>query len=68
MLFRSPDPVTDYVSAARSDTGKYAKFHHAMLKEGVYLPPSQFEACFLSARHTQKDIDRTIIAARKAKL
>ena len=67
-LFFNPDPVTDYVSAARSDTKMYAKFHPAMLREGVYLPPSQFEACFLSARHTQKDIERTITAAREAKL
>jgi glutamate-1-semialdehyde 2,1-aminomutase len=67
-LFFSADPVTDYVSAARSNTKLYAKFHPAMLKEGVYLPPSQFEACFLSARHTRKDINRTIVAARKAKL
>jgi glutamate-1-semialdehyde 2,1-aminomutase len=67
-LFFNADPVTDYVSAAKSDTRKYAKFHPAMLKEGVYMPPSQFEACFLSAKHTQKDIDRTIAAVRKAKL
>ncbi len=67
-LFFNPGPVTDYVSAARSDTKMYARFHPAMLREGVYLPPSQFEACFLSARHTQKDIERTIIAVRKAKL
>lgn len=67
-LFFNADPVTDYVSAAKSDTRMYAKFHPAMLKEGVYLPPSQFETCFLSAKHTQKDIDRTIAAVRKAKL
>lgn len=67
-LFFNADPVTDYVSAARSDTKMYGRFHPAMLREGVYLPPSQFEACFLSARHQQKDIDRTIIAIRKAKL
>jgi glutamate-1-semialdehyde 2,1-aminomutase len=65
-LFFNPDSVTDYVSAASSDTRMYARFHPAMLKEGVYLPPSQFEACFLSARHTQKDIERTISAVRKA--
>ncbi len=65
-LFFNANPVTDYVSAARSNTKMYAKFHPAMLKEGVYLPPSQFEAWFLSARHTRKDIDRTIGAARKA--
>ncbi|MEA3224721.1 MAG: glutamate-1-semialdehyde 2,1-aminomutase [Planctomycetota bacterium] len=66
-LFFNANPVTDYVSAARSDTKMYARFHPAMLKEGVYLPPSQFEACFLSTKHTDKDIDRTIKAARKAK-
>ncbi|MHC4582530.1 MAG: glutamate-1-semialdehyde 2,1-aminomutase, partial [Planctomycetota bacterium] len=53
-LFFGAGPVTDYVSAARSDTRKYAKFHPAMLREGVYLPPSQFEACFLSVSHTEK--------------
>ncbi|MHC4705421.1 MAG: aminotransferase class III-fold pyridoxal phosphate-dependent enzyme, partial [Planctomycetota bacterium] len=67
-LFFNRDPVTDYISAAKSNTKMYAKFHPTMLKEGVYLPPSQFEAWFLSARHTRKDIDRTIMAARKAKL
>lgn len=67
-LFFNADPVTDYVSAAKSNTKTYARFHPAMLREGVYMPPSQFEACFLSAKHTQKDIDRTIAAVRKAKL
>jgi len=66
-VFFNPDSVTDYVSAARSDTRMYARFHPAMLKEGVYLPPSQFEACFLSAKHTEKDVERTIAAVRRAK-
>ena len=66
-VFFNPGPVTDYVSAARSDTGMYAGFHPAMLKEGVYLPPSQFEACFVSAKHSNKDIERTIAATREAK-
>ena len=66
-VFFNADSVTDYVSAARSDTRMYAKFHPAMLKEGVYLPPSQFEACFVSAKHTEKDIERTIAAVRRAK-
>jgi glutamate-1-semialdehyde 2,1-aminomutase len=66
-LFFGAGPVTDYVSAAGSDTRRYAKFHPAMLREGVYLPPSQFEACFLSVRHTEKDVDRTITAFKKAK-
>jgi glutamate-1-semialdehyde 2,1-aminomutase len=67
-VFFNPSPVTDYVSAVKSDTEMYAKFHNAMLREGIYLPPSQFEACFVSTEHKQKDIDRTITAARKAKL
>jgi glutamate-1-semialdehyde 2,1-aminomutase len=67
-VFFNPGPVTDYVSAFKSDTRMYAKFHSAMLREGIYLPPSQFEACFVSTEHKQKDIDRTITAARKAKL
>ncbi|UCF14712.1 MAG: glutamate-1-semialdehyde 2,1-aminomutase [Phycisphaerales bacterium] len=65
-VFFNSASVTDYASAARSDTRKYARFHPAMLSQDVYLPPSQFEACFVSARHTQRDIDKTIAAVRKA--
>ena len=65
-LFFNSGPVTDYVSAAASDTGRYARFHPAMLSQGVYLPPSQFEACFVSAKHTDKDVAKTIAAVRKA--
>ena len=65
-VFFNPGPVTDYASALKSDVGMYARFHSAMLGAGVYLPPSQFEACFVSTRHTKKDIDKTIGAARKA--
>ncbi len=64
-LFFNPDPVTDYDSAARSDTKKYAKYFTQMLKAGIYLPPSQFEACFLSTEHQQKDLSKTIAAADK---
>ena len=67
-LFFNANPVTDYVSAAKSNIRTYAKFHPEMLSQGVYLPPSQFEACFLSTSHTDKDIDRTIAAVRKVKL
>ncbi|MEJ2703966.1 MAG: glutamate-1-semialdehyde 2,1-aminomutase, partial [Sedimentisphaerales bacterium] len=58
-LFFNPGPVTDYASATASDTGAYARFHKAMLERGIYLPPSQFEACFLSTRHTPADIRKT---------
>jgi glutamate-1-semialdehyde 2,1-aminomutase len=64
-LFFDPGPVTDYTSAAKSDTAGYAKYFAAMLKAGVYLPPSQFEACFLSTGHTEKHIADTIAAVRK---
>ena len=64
--FFTPGPVTDWTSAAKSDTEAFARFFRAMLDKGVYLPPSQFEAAFLSAAHTEKDIHHTISAARQA--
>ena len=64
-LFFNPGPVTDYTSAARSDTARYAGYFTAMLQAGVYLPPSQFEACFVSTQHTQKDLSKTVNAVRK---
>ncbi|UCC97814.1 MAG: glutamate-1-semialdehyde 2,1-aminomutase [Phycisphaerales bacterium] len=67
-VFFNPDPVIDYVSAVKSDVGRYARFHSAMLGEGIYLPPSQFEACFVSTEHKHKDMGKTIAAARKASL
>ncbi len=57
---------TDWTSAARADTQRFARFHRALLHAGVYLPPSQFEAAFLSAAHTERDIAATIAAAREA--
>jgi glutamate-1-semialdehyde 2,1-aminomutase len=59
-------PVTNYGSAANSDTAAFARFHRAMLEQEVWLPCSQFEATFLSAAHTWKDIQRTIEAGRTA--
>lgn len=64
--FFADQPVVDYVSAKRSDTARYAKFFQAMLREGVYLAPSQFEAGFLSLAHTDEDVQQTIRAARGA--
>ncbi|MBC8481210.1 MAG: glutamate-1-semialdehyde 2,1-aminomutase [Planctomycetes bacterium] len=64
-LFFNPGPVTDYVSSARSDTRLYARYFTGMLKAGIYLPPSQFEACFISTEHRQKDFDKTIATVRK---
>jgi glutamate-1-semialdehyde 2,1-aminomutase len=59
-------PVTDFATAAQSDTQHFAAFHRAMLEAGVWLPPSQFEAAFLSTAHTEGDISRTIDAAAGA--
>jgi glutamate-1-semialdehyde 2,1-aminomutase len=64
--FFTPGPVTDWDSAAKSDTEAFGRFFRALLDNGVYLPPSQFEAAFLSAAHTEEDIQRTINAANKA--
>ena len=58
--------VTDFQSALGADTDAYGRFFHAMLDLGVYPPPSQFEAWFLSAAHTEHDITSTIKAAREA--
>jgi glutamate-1-semialdehyde 2,1-aminomutase len=64
--FFTNHPVRDYASAISANTDRYARFFRGMLHRGVYPPPSQFEAWFLSAAHTSKDIDRTIAAARGA--
>ena len=65
-LFFHDGPVHDYDEACRSDTRLFARFFWEMLARGVYLPCSQFEAAFVSAAHTESDIDRTIEAAREA--
>jgi glutamate-1-semialdehyde 2,1-aminomutase len=64
--FFTDRPVRDFASATSANTTRYATFFRGMLARGVYLPPSQFEAWFLSAAHTEKDIERTIKAARVA--
>lgn len=64
--FFTAEPVTNWASADQSDRQRYGKFFHAMLNEGVYLAPSQFEAAFVSSAHTDEIIDQTIAAARNA--
>lgn len=64
--FFTPAPVTDYETAIRADTDMFGAFFRAMLEEGVYLAPAQFEAAFMSLAHTDRHIDRTIEAARSA--
>jgi len=65
-FFFNKGPVTDWESAAKSDTKTFARFFWAMLKEGVYLPPSQFESCFFSAAHTPEVVAATVAAAQTA--
>ena len=64
-FFFTGGEVTDYESAKRSDTGAFAKFFHWMLEHGIYMAPSQFEAGFVSAAHTEADIRTTVEAARE---
>ena len=61
--FFTRERVTDLASARTSNTAAYAKFFHGMLERGVYLPPSQFETCFLSTAHSPADIEKTLVAA-----
>jgi glutamate-1-semialdehyde 2,1-aminomutase len=64
--FFTDRPVRDYASATSANTDHYARFFRGMIRRGVYPPPSQFEAWFLSAAHTEKDVDKTIKAAQAA--
>jgi glutamate-1-semialdehyde 2,1-aminomutase len=64
-IFFTAAPVTDYDSAKKSDTARFAEFHRHMLDRGFYLPPSQFEAAFVSAAHTEEDIQKTANAIRE---
>ena len=59
-IFFTATPVTDLESAMRSDLGRFKRFFHLMLAEGVYLPPSQFEAAFFSSAHAKKDIQQVV--------
>jgi len=65
-LFFTDQPVFDYESAKRSDVGAFNTFFHAMLAQGVYLAPSQFEAAFMSAAHNEADIAATVAASAVA--
>ena len=64
-MFFSSGPVVDYETAQKSDTAKFNRYFHSMLKRGIYLAPSQFEAGFLSLAHSQEDLDKTLEAAAK---
>jgi len=64
-IFFTSAPVADYDSAKKSDTARFADFHRHALERGIYLPPSQFEAAFVSAAHTDQDIQTTIQCFRE---
>jgi glutamate-1-semialdehyde 2,1-aminomutase len=64
--FFAPGPVTDWTSAAKCDTEAFGRFFRAMIENGIYLPPSQFEAAFMGAAHTEGDVQQTIGAAKQA--
>jgi len=65
-LFFTEGPVRDYSTAKMSNAKRFGQFFIEMMEQGIYLPPSQFEACFISLAHTQKDLDRTIEACDNA--
>ncbi|HXE09060.1 MAG TPA: glutamate-1-semialdehyde 2,1-aminomutase [Acidobacteriaceae bacterium] len=64
--FFTCEPVTDFASASTSDTEAFGRFHRAMLESGVWLPPSQFEAAFVSTAHTALDVEHVLEASRAA--
>jgi glutamate-1-semialdehyde 2,1-aminomutase len=64
--FFNPGPVTNWETASKSDTEAFGKFFRGMLDRGVYLPPSQYEAAFLGAAHSEEDVQRTLEAAKAA--
>ena len=65
-VFFTNEKVTDYKTAVSSDTRQYAAYFNGMLEQGIYLAPSQFEAMFVSAAHTQEDLQKTEEAAAAA--
>jgi glutamate-1-semialdehyde 2,1-aminomutase len=64
--FFTPQAVTDFAAASTCDTAAFARFHHALMERGVWLPPSQFEAAFVSAAHGEREVELVLAAAREA--
>jgi glutamate-1-semialdehyde 2,1-aminomutase len=65
-LFFSENPIRNYADAKKSDTARFGRFFQEMLRRGIFLPPSQYEALFVSAAHSDSEIDATIAAARES--
>ncbi len=64
--FFTPNPVTDFASASASDTARFARFHRGMMERGVWLPPSQYEAAFVSTAHGEDEVEKVLAAAKEA--
>jgi len=64
--FFTPDAVTDFATAAASDTEAFGRFHRSMMESGIWLPPSQFEAAFISTAHGQAEVDLTLAATQRS--
>ena len=64
-IFFTEGPVTEFASAAESDTEAFKEYFWHMISRGVYLAPSQYEAGFISAAHSEKDLEKTFEAARE---
>jgi glutamate-1-semialdehyde 2,1-aminomutase len=65
-IFFTKEPITDYACAKQSNTKMFTAYFHELLKQGVFIPPSQFETCFLSTAHSQEDLKFTVNAFAKA--
>jgi glutamate-1-semialdehyde 2,1-aminomutase len=65
-IFFTDAPVNNYANAKKSDTARFGLFFQEMLRRGIFLPPSQYEALFVSAAHSDAEIDGTIAAARES--
>ena len=64
--FFTAQPVTDFTTAATSDVARFGRFHRAMMDEGVWLPPSQFEAAFVGTAHGEPEVELLLTAASNA--
>ena len=62
----SNNPITDFASASAADNERFKKYFHAMLRRGIYLPPSAFESWFLNNALTKEDLDNTISATKES--
>jgi glutamate-1-semialdehyde 2,1-aminomutase len=65
-IFFTPQPVIDYATAKQADTEKFQAYFQELLKQGVFIPPSQFETCFLSTAHDEDDLRFTVDAFDRA--